>query len=87
MKVLLFLIGVGVGASACRTVPPAPTPTLTTTSLTSDQVADELFDAGCIGPDASAALADELKTVGDPWLVCLFEGGTIQVCAAPCSAP
>jgi hypothetical protein len=52
--------------------------------LTADQVTGELVDAGCLAPGSSDAVAAQLATGHDPWLVCLFEGGTIGGCMVPC---
>jgi hypothetical protein len=72
------------GASCQRPQPPPPPPA--PTLLTNDQVASELEDAGCLasGPGVVDAVAAELQTGHDPWLLCLYEGGTVASCSAPC---
>ena len=87
--VFLFTIVLGgalVGASCQKPTPPTPTPTPSPapTLLSADQVTAELVDAGCLAPGPSGPIAQELATGHDPWLGCLFEGGTIAACNAPC---
>lgn len=67
---------------ACKSSNPPPAPT-----TTAAQVAAELIDAGCIapGPDVTSAISAEQATGHDPWLGCMFDGGTVAGCGAPCA--
>jgi len=71
--VLILLVG-------CHNQP-APAP------VTALQVTDELVDAGCLAPQYGLvdAVAAEYATGHDSWMACLFEGGTISSCNAPCA--
>jgi hypothetical protein len=73
---LAFLVAIAAG---CRSQPAA-------SPITADQVTEELVDAGCLAPGAGDvdAVAAELATGHDPWLACLFDGGSIAGCNVPC---
>lgn len=44
-----------------------------------------LVEAGCLAEDDAGATAIEQEvTIGDPWLVCMMGGGSVQACHAPC---
>jgi hypothetical protein len=59
-------------------------------SMNATAVYNELVDAGCMAPDdgGATAVAQELALgdAADPWLTCLFGGGTVASCNVPCSA-
>jgi hypothetical protein len=76
--IALLIVAGSIGAVCVLACKPAAAP------LTADQVAVELEDSGCLAPGSSDAVAAELATGKDPWLACMFEGGTIQACNAPC---
>ena len=77
----LFVAALTLRSAACQPTPPPAAPV----GLTSDQVTGELVDAGCLAPGSSDAVAAELATGHDPWLACLYEGGSIVQCNAPCA--
>ena len=69
--------------------PPAPTPAPTTppppVTPISVTVYNELVEAGCMDPDDGGPLAiteQWASDVHDPWLACLYDGGTVQACQA-----
>jgi hypothetical protein len=66
---------------SCNTSPP-PTP-----ATQASTVYWELVDAGCMAPapDGLASIAEEHARSDQPaWLVCLFDGGSVGSCSAPC---
>lgn len=76
MKRLVVLLAL----VACKS--PAPPPSSAT------RVWNELLEAGCVAPDDAGprAIADEyaLKDDADAWLACMWDGGTVAACRAPC---
>lgn len=80
----IVLGGALIGASCQKPTPPTPAPAPAPTLLSGDEVTGELVDAGCLAPGTSDAVVAELLTGHDPWLGCLFEGGTLAACNAPC---
>ena len=54
---------------------------------TASSVYTRLVEAGCLAPSADGvtSIAQE-HAMSDPpgWLVCLYDGGTVQGCATPC---
>jgi hypothetical protein len=82
VRALLFLVIVGL----CSCKPsPAPAPVLATTS---DAVYGELVEAGCLAPspDGVDAVAEEGAKAQPPgWIVCMFQGGRVGDCEAPCT--
>lgn len=76
----------GTGCTPTPPVPPAPPVTEAAPPETPyERVYNALVDAGCIGVDINGpqAIEDEAQ-FGDPWLVCLLEGGTVPGCNTPC---
>jgi hypothetical protein len=79
-SVVAGFVGVSALTGAdCKTPPSAPSQ-----PLSADQVTDILVDAGCLAPGSSDAVAAQLATGHSPWLACVFEGGSISDCNAPC---
>ncbi len=58
-----------------------------TSAPTDQSVYGALVEAGCLAPSDGgvAAVAAERATGHDAWLSCLYDGGTIQSCAVPCT--
>ena len=88
---LIFLGAIGgLFSVACHSAPtPTPSPG-GSPELTPTTVYNELVDAGCMQADPSgntdglASIAAEHAAHDQAWLECLFDGGTIKACAAPC---
>lgn len=78
MKLGLFAILTLAGCNSCQ---PASSP------VTDTQVYGELVEAGCLASSDGgvAAVAAEHATGHDAWLACLYDGGTVQGCAVPCT--
>jgi hypothetical protein len=84
-----LLIGLAAAAllgacGACQKPAPAPP---APTQETPTQIYDELVEAGCLAPDEGgpqAVLQESQSDVAPAWLACLFGGGTIRGCGAPC---
>lgn len=91
MKKMLFegavssVVAIATALAATGTCTPNPTPP-PSQPLSASQVASELIEAGCLaaGPNDVQAVASELQTGHDPWLACMFDGGSVQTCNAPC---
>ncbi len=85
MKTLLFVGGVLLaGCNGCQPPTPAPVPPPSPAAV---HIFVELVEAGCMAPDTpgGAAAIDGLASLdAAPWLTCLYNGGTVQSCAAPC---
>lgn len=91
MKLLIGLVAALGACNACA--PPGgyvgPVPA---GGLAPATVLGELVEAGCIAPDdntgtALAAVVDEhTSDAEEPWLACLFDGGTVVRCGAPCGS-
>jgi hypothetical protein len=65
---------------ACSKPSPATGPTATS-------VYNELVAAGCLAPDdgGAAAVAEEHAAAPqEPWMACLWDGGTVAACGVPC---
>ena len=73
---LLALLGV-----ACKT-PPAST-------VDASTVYNELVTAGCLAPDdagPSTIAQEHALPDQEPWMACLWDGGTVASCNVPCSS-
>ena len=86
-KLLLAALGALSLAATCKPSPapppaPAPSPAV--------RIYDEFVEAGCIAQDDAGvqAIADEYASYGDAeaWIACLWDGGDIAVCQAPCDS-
>ena len=79
-SVIAGFVGVSALTGAnCKTPPSSPSQ-----PLSADQVTAKLVDAGCMTPGSSDAVTAQLATGHSPWLACMFEGGSIADCNAPC---
>ena len=86
---LIVLVMLGACSGACKTspTPPAPpTPQPPVVTAADQAVYNTLVEAGCLAPssDGPASVALEKQQVGEMWLVCLYDGGTISGCNVPC---
>lgn len=70
----LALVALMVGCTPAA----SPTPT---------SVYGALIEAGCLSPtpEGVQSVADEHASADQPaWLACLFDGGAVNICGAPC---
>ena len=77
VTILLSLAGCG----SCQPSQPA-------TSLTDQQIATELVEAGCLANDDTAVPAVHAERALNPpaaWMDCIASGGSVTGCQVPCS--
>lgn len=80
MKTVLWLAVTAL--VACKAPAPSPPPA----EDPSIHVWQSLVEAGCASDDPGGpdAIAEELVEVGDPWILCMLDGGSVTACGAPC---
>ena len=81
MRYLLLLLVMLGACNGCQPSQPA-------TSLTDQQIATELIEAGCLANDDTAVPAVHAERALNPpasWMNCISSGGTVAGCRVPCS--
>lgn len=80
---------IGIALDACHLGGPAPAPPITGDDIDQEAIAayGALFEAGCLPYDDAGATSLEQahSSVDSPdWLNCMFDGGGVSSCRAPC---
>jgi hypothetical protein len=76
---VVWLVG-AIGLACSKPAPVGPTPEI---------VYGELVNAGCLAPDdggVTAVAQERALPDAPPWILCLFDGGTVAACQVPCDA-
>jgi len=88
-RFVIVVASVVFGLAACSSCQPTPQPAPPAPpDPRAVTIYNELVEAGCLAPDdggaATVAAEHALGDAQESWLVCLYNGGTIQGCKVPC---
>ena len=87
MKLVLLAAVVLAGCNACQPTPAPPPPGPPVPTIMAVTVYNEMVAAKCMDPDDGGAAAMQEAHLADyqePWMACMFNGGTVVGCRAPC---